>query len=222
MSKKTQRHLQFLTFLHSKQSKLADLIEGVSKLHTLLKNAQGPSKPFCFKLKFYIEFDAQELIFQLERVEKSPSQSHIIVVRYALAVQYSNAVWKITTGNIETFGKCPQEGFWKDRNCTDSVYLRQGWGTLMFHVASWAASLLELQRDMTLVHPGSQTMADNYVEENKELEKKFKIINETDYMTFLPSKELTEYAYQKVLNSIEASSGKFCAPVSPYLLSFED
>ena len=165
------------------------------------------------KIRFCIEFliDLQHniIIFELTRkewVESSSApptnQSLITICKYCLNLAQDHmGTWYIDWGYVQTYGQSPQHGFWKGLNSADNAYQKQGLGKLFWHLSVWAASVLNIRREVLAAAPETRKWLKEY--QDNAISNEFEVLVEKTSLSdgevlttecLIPSSNLSKYA----------------------------
>ena len=99
---------------------------------------------------------------------------------------------------LTTYPGGPNKGFWEN-NISASFNSMKGWATLLFHMGTMAASMLNVDRTALLIHEGSKAIYKKYYIE-------YGLAQQEQYymkVQFTASPKLTQYAKTLVTQWLE-------------------
>ena len=202
---------KFLFFLNSKREKLSKVCEGIENMNNILDKQENPDNYIWFKIEFHIDSIGKGLCFRIIRREgHEPGNtftSVVVLSEYKLffeKIHQSKYQWRILYGELKTFGQMPQEGRWQNKNSDENFYSKKGLGKLLWNIATWAVSLLEINRWEELASSVTWKWAVEYWD-NKKI-KKYQMHHsrvEEDKLVFIASPNLTKYAHELVIEGLK-------------------
>ena len=202
---------KFLFFLNSKREQLSKVCEGIENMNNILDKQENPDNYIWFKIEFHIDSIGKGLCFRIIRREgHEPGNtftSVVVLSEYKLffeKIHQSKYQWRILYGELKTFGQMPQEGRWQNKNSDENFYSKKGLGKLLWNIATWAVSLLEINRWEELASSVTWKWAVEYWD-NKKI-KKYQMHHsrvEEDKLVFIASPNLTKYAHELVIEGLK-------------------
>ena len=202
---------KFLFFLNSKREKFAELCEKIERMNQILGMQETTDTYIWFKIEFHIDLIEKGVCFRIIRREgHNPGNtitSVVVLCEYKLFFQQfpqSKYQCIISKGELKTFGQMPQKGRWQNNNSDEDFYSKKGLGKLLWNIATWAASLLDLNRQEKIEGRIIQKWVEEYSESKGENEYMlFHSKYEEGKVVFIASPNLTQYAHGLVMKGLK-------------------
>ena len=228
----------FATFLEENQLQIDQLSQNIYAFTTSLRHKQNQTTrnndyrydlDHCFKTpdnkQGFLEFRVVRIEFFTNEKGLHQEFNKSTICDYSLhfappgTADPDSNKWEISEGMLTTYPGSPNKGFWKDTSGYP-YNSKKGWGTLLFHMAAMAASMLNVDRTALLIHEGTRAIYNRYYTKYGTAKDLFHGVL---VVKFTASHELTQYAKNLVREWLTDRKITFgmCAQtifINPYMI----